>query len=89
MSDYFGFEMITKANCPYCDKAKKLLSIEGLPYGATDHAKISKKEAIFEEMQTYPMIALVHRNGEKTLIGGYVELEQFLLEADVSVSDFL
>lgn len=69
------FRLITKSDCPWCDKAKELLKEKEAPFGAFDyqeHPMIVK--LLFQaNLKTLPQI---WHNGEH--IGGYENLVKWL-----------
>lgn len=70
------YKIYGKNGCPFCDKAKKLLTIKGLEF---EYLTLNT-DYTFEELlelapaaKTFPQIF----NGDR-LIGGYVDLEDEL-----------
>ncbi|MFZ9186810.1 MAG: glutaredoxin domain-containing protein, partial [Holophagaceae bacterium] len=65
-------KIITKSDCPYCIKAKKLLSDRGISYVEMDRANVEEFP-----YRTVPQIWI-----DNTHIGGYTELALMFEEAD-------
>jgi glutaredoxin len=73
------FHIITKPDCPWCDKAKELLNEKGIGFTAylyNDHPMIVKL-MFTSGLKTVPQIW--HNS---THIGGYEDLEDWLLYND-------
>jgi glutaredoxin 3 len=70
MSDFIVY---SKARCPYCDRAKQLLTHKGIEYKEVrvdlDPAKLQEMLAISDGRRTLPQIFI---NGKG--IGGFTEL---------------
>lgn len=82
------FTILTKNDCPWCDKAKDLLKEMKVPYGAfnyTDHPVIIllMKKA---NLKTVPQIWTNTPDGN-TYIGGYEDLVNWLKEHKVESSN--
>ena len=83
------FTVISKPNCPYCVKAKTLLTCYNLPYKEFVAGKDLTREEVLEDIPdevknkegfvlTVPQIYhSVH------YVGGYSELEDYLVENDL------
>jgi glutaredoxin 3 len=68
----------SKYNCPYCDQAKALLKMKGIPFEEKKIGDGYTKEELLEAVptaRTVPQIFI----GEQ-LIGGFTELKQHLTE---------
>lgn len=72
----------TKPGCPFCDKAKDMLTVRGLAYTVNDH-RTPDQIAEFKAMGfvTFPQVFEV-RAGTLSLIGGSDKLEGYLAELD-------
>ncbi len=79
-------EIYTKATCPYCIRAKRLLDTKGVPYReiAVDHGRAARDEMIrrADGRTTVPQIFI---DGQH--IGGCDDL--FALEVDGKLTDML
>ena len=76
------FFVYTKASCPFCQKAKALLTEHGHPYTEVDvsddpelRAKISAEN---NDWSTVPMIFEEGADKSQKFIGGYSELATYL-----------
>ena len=73
-----GWYIVTKDGCPYCDKAKSLLSQKGINYKA-EVANDSNKVKIYKKVDNitnnYRYFPMIFHNGK--FIGGYTELEKY------------
>jgi len=70
-------EIYSKDNCPYCDKAKKLLEMRKMEFTEYKLDKDFSRDEILEwfpGVKTFPIITL-----DKKHIGGYNELYDLLL----------
>jgi glutaredoxin len=66
----------SKYNCPYCDQAKALLKLKGIPFEEKKIGDGYSKEDLLESVptaRTVPQIFL-----DETLIGGFNELKTHL-----------
>lgn len=77
-------EIYSKTSCPYCIRAKVLLSQKNIPYqehilsGSITKADIEKKLkslGINTEVKTVPQIFYTDKNNKVHYIGGYTELQ--------------
>jgi len=69
----------SKYHCPYCDKAKALLSMKGVEFEERKIGDGYTKEELLEaapNARTVPQIFI-----DNKLIGGYTELERYFKEA--------
>jgi len=69
----------SKYHCPYCDRAKSLLSMKGIVYEERKIGDGYTKEELLEAVpnaRTVPQIFI-----DDKLIGGYTELENYFKEA--------
>jgi glutaredoxin 3 len=69
----------SKYHCPYCDKAKALLTMKGIAFEERKIGDGYTKEELLEAVpnaRTVPQIIL-----DGNLIGGYTDLEKYLKEA--------
>ena len=69
--------MVSRRNCPYCDKAKQLINSKG---GSVSHYSLEESKWILDlfkkaDLKTVPQIW--NHRGEH--IGGYSELRQFFI----------
>ena len=76
----FKFLIYSTPTCPYCDKAKELITEQGMGYA---EASLDTQDAIDEFKKTtghttVPQIYLA--TDEQEYIGGYEDLEKFILE---------
>ena len=76
----FKFIIYSTPTCPYCDKAKELITEQGMGYV---EASLDTQDAIDEFKKTtghrtVPQIYLA--TDEQEYIGGYEDLEKFILE---------
>ncbi len=65
----------TKDNCPYCVKAKSLLSIKNAPYTEVNIGKEITREdfiSLFPEQKTVPLIII-----DEVKVGGYDQLREY------------
>lgn len=73
-----GWYIVTKDGCPYCDKAKSLLSQKGINY-KVEVANNSNKVQIYKKVDiitnNYRYFPMIFHNGK--FIGGYTELEKY------------
>lgn len=74
------FVIISKPNCPWCDKAKKLLTDEGLKFHevATTEHRMLRPVMIAGGLTTVPQVFMMAEHGNYEHIGGYTELEKHL-----------
>lgn len=74
------FRIITKPGCPYCDKAKMLLKIKGLPF-SEDRRDTEADIASFKAAgyRSFPQIF----DGERH-VGGFDKLKGYLAANDNS-----
>lgn len=66
----------TKDNCPYCVKAKQLLSIKNVAYSEVAIGKNIIREdfmALFPDVRTVPFIII-----DNVKVGGYEQLREYL-----------
>jgi glutaredoxin len=69
----------SKYHCPYCDKAKALLKMQGVEFEERKIGDGYTKEELLEAVpnaRTVPQIFI-----DDKLIGGYTELERYFKEA--------
>ncbi len=69
----------SKYHCPNCDQAKSLLKLKGISFEERKIGDGWTKEELLEAVpnaKTVPQIFI-----DDTLIGGYAELKNYLLEA--------
>ena len=76
----FKFIVYSTPTCPYCDMAKNLIAEQGMSYA---EASLDTQEAVDEFKKTtghktVPQIYLATE--EQEYIGGYDDLEKFILE---------
>ena len=73
-----GWYIVTKDGCPYCDKAKSLLSQKGIKYKvevANDSNKVQIYKKVDNITNNYRYFPMIFHNGK--FIGGYTELEKY------------
>ncbi len=66
----------SKYNCPYCDQAKALLTMKGIPFTENKIGDGYTKEDLLEAVptaRTVPQIFI-----DEALVGGFTELKQYL-----------
>jgi glutaredoxin len=66
----------SKYNCPYCDQAKALLKMKGIPFEEKKIGDGYTKEDLLEAVPTARTVPQIFLNEE--LIGGYTELKSKL-----------
>lgn len=73
--------MITKSDCPYCDKAKEYLTIHGIPFDARTMDDKRDREHLYDKLgltgnkRTVPQIYLVDTVDDSCVrVGGYSEM---------------
>lgn len=74
------FTVYTKDNCPFCVKAKNLLTNKKLPFTVIEIGKDIELEAVktmFPSIRTVPIITKTV-DGHMILIGGYTDLEKII-----------
>ena len=83
------FHVYSKPNCPFCDQAKALLTVKGLPFQEfvldvgqereLGKTYVDREEVLdtFPGARTMPQIALV-KDGNFERIGGFQELRGML-----------
>lgn len=67
--------VITKDNCPYCVKAKSLLTIKGIPYTEQKlgvDLTVDELRTLLPDARTVPQIWL-----DDLYVGGYTQLESY------------
>ena len=69
----------SKYNCPYCEQAKALLKLKGIPFEEKKIGDGYTKEELLEEIPSARTVPQIIIDGE--LIGGFNELKQFLTKA--------
>lgn len=70
------FKIYSKQSCPFCTKAKNLLTSLSIPYEEVDVAGNAQMKMYVKQTHgTYPMIL----HGD-VLVGGYIELEDYLID---------
>lgn len=74
--DSNDFFIVTKLDCPWCDKAKELLNRHGLTYTAVVVNNKHELWSYFPEASTVPQI--VDQREQQVHVGGYQELENYL-----------
>ena len=76
------FEIFAKIDCPYCKKTINLLSLKGWPFVVTIVDKNPEFLEKTKETWNWPTlpIVIVSQDGNKTLLGGASELEDFINE---------
>ena len=74
--DSNDFFIVTKLDCPWCDKAKELLNRHGLTYTAVVVNNKHELWSYFPEAYTVPQI--VDQREQQVHVGGYQELENYL-----------
>ena len=63
----------SKYNCPYCDQAKALLKMKGIPFEEKKIGDGYTKEDLLEAVPTARTVPQIFLDEE--LIGGYTELK--------------
>lgn len=71
----------SKYYCPYCDQAKALLKLKGIPFEERKIGDGWTKEELLESVPTARTVPQIVING--TVIGGYTELRKHLGVDDV------
>jgi glutaredoxin 3 len=66
----------SKDNCPFCNQAKKLLTLKGIEYEERNVSTDWTKEQLLEAVPTARTLPQIFLDGE--LIGGFNELRQHL-----------
>lgn len=73
--------MITKSDCPYCDKAKEYLAIHGIPFDARTMDSRPEREKLYDKLgltgnkRSVPQIFLVDTIDDRSVrVGGYAEM---------------
>ena len=78
------FLIYTRQNCPYCTKAKELLTLEGYDFTEIDLSDDDTRHDFFEDndfhgdQRTMPKVYAVENNDVGTLIGGFTELQAYV-----------
>lgn len=70
------YKIYTKPDCPYCVKAKSLLTMKGLEYTEEKIGKDVTRELIMEKFPTMRSVPIITKDDQ--LIGGYAQLEESL-----------
>ncbi len=77
------FKVICWTDCPFCIKARDLLIEKNkqFEYCSIDHSKelLRHYKTIYNH-NTVPIVIIKEEGVDDKLIGGYTELEQFLVE---------
>ncbi len=68
----------SKYYCPYCDQAKSLLQLKGIPFEERKIGDGWTKEELLENIPTARSVPQIVINGN--LVGGYNELKKYLEE---------
>lgn len=71
------FEIYGTQQCPWCDRAKELVSSNGFEYIYTDVGESKEAQRMFRQ-NGYRTVPQVYHNGVH--IGGYEATQQFLKE---------
>jgi glutaredoxin len=71
------FEIYGTQQCPWCDRAKELVSSNGFEYIYTDVGESEEAQQMFRQ-NSYRTVPQVYHNGVH--IGGYEATQQFLKE---------
>lgn len=73
-------------DCTYCQQAKQLLRNEGLEYEFTSVGETREERSAWLDSQgitgadrTFPRVFTVNHTGHENLIGGFSDLEYFVL----------
>lgn len=68
-------------SCTYCDQAKKLLELKGLPYSYMDapSSLFFQKTFIANGIRKVPQIFVMEDSGDERHIGGFEELMKELM----------
>jgi glutaredoxin 3 len=64
----------SKYHCPYCDQAKALLELKGIPFEEKKIGDGYTKEELLEAVPTARTVPQIFLDGE--LIGGFTELKR-------------
>lgn len=73
----------SKPECPYCVKAKTLLDSKGIEYELIDIADRSTAISLFKALSFTSVPIVVTPDGK--VIGGYTELETYLLDQEKGI----
>ena len=78
------FKMLSKDECPWCDKAKSLLEEKGVPYRDFHYKEHPMILLLMHKasMSRVPQIWLDHPNGKPFYIGGYEDLVEWFEEQE-------
>ena len=68
----------SKYHCPYCDQAKALLEMKGIPYEERKIGDGYTREDLLEAVPSARTVPQIFLDGE--LVGGYAELRNKLVE---------
>jgi len=73
------FKMLSKDNCPWCDKAKQLLEEKGVPYRDFHYNEHPMIMLLMRKssMTTVPQVWIDHPSGKPFYIGGYEDLVEW------------
>tara|TARA_B100000925_G_C21851231_1_gene405867 strand:+ start:196 stop:438 length:243 start_codon:yes stop_codon:yes gene_type:complete len=68
--------------CSYCEAAKALLKVKGLEYENLVIGKDIDRDQVLEDANGWRTVPMVFIDGK--MIGGFVELQSFILSRDLS-----
>lgn len=68
----------SKYHCPFCDKAKSLLTLKGIPFEERKIGDGYSKEELLEAVPNARSVPQIFIN--ENYIGGYSELEKYIEE---------
>ena len=84
----------TKTICPYCQMAKQYLIDHGITYTEVVYDDDAERIAMYDELalpahqRTVPQVFIVQPNGTPRRIGGYSDLLNSDVAAQMAVGDF-
>ena len=73
-------QVYSKTTCPYCQKAKEYLSLNGIPYEEIVQDSDIERNAMYDRFglvgmqRTVPQVVVVEDDGRWRRIGGYNDL---------------
>jgi glutaredoxin 3 len=70
------FTLYTKDNCPMCDKAKNLLTQQGISFTALKLGTDISREELLAKIPNARTMPQILKDGQ--VIGGFTELKQML-----------
>ena len=79
------FLIYTRSNCQFCTKSKELLTLEGYDFTEIDLSDDDTRHDFFEDyglqgdQRTMPKIYTLTDDDQETLIGGFTELQNYVI----------